>query len=270
MNKSENYLFIAVLNALFFIAVLVINSLASIIPLGGLNTGEISDLYPNLFVPVGLTFSIWGIIYLLLAIYVIYSFIFISRKSEIHENFVHNIGFLFIFSSLANICWILSWHYHKIPLSVVCMLILLLTLSSIYRTLKIGKSHASRQERLMVHLPFSVYLGWITVATIANITALFVAIQWNRFGLSESFWTIVVIIVAVISGLFFLFFRKDIAYAAVIDWALFGIYLKRTSLRLSEPDVVVITIVLIAIILLSVCLGFEAWLKIFRKKRNVL
>ncbi|MBI9099733.1 MAG: tryptophan-rich sensory protein [Spirochaetaceae bacterium] len=270
MSRLKNHLLLVVLNGISFIAILVFNSLASIIPLGGLNTGELSDLYPNLFVPAGLTFSIWGIIYILLAIYVVYSFIFIFRESENHYSFVDKVGLLFFFSSLANICWILSWHYRQVALSVVCMFILLISLLFIYQGLKIGNAHVSRKERLLIHLPFSVYTGWITVATIANITALLVHVNWKGFGLSESFWTIFLVIVATLFGLFFLFFRKDIAYAAVIDWALLGIYLKRTALRNSEPAEALITTVLIALIVLTSAIIIEPGIRAFKKKRIVL
>ena len=270
MNKSKKHLFLIVLNAISFAAVLVLNSLASIIPLGGLNTGELSDLYPNLFVPTGLTFSIWAIIYILLLTYVIYAFVYNAGVSKEHDNFIDKIGLLFFFSSLANICWILTWHYRLVALSLVCMLILLITLYSIYESLKIGKSHVSRNERLLVHLPFSVYFGWITVATIANVTAFLVDINWERFGLSESFWTILVIIVAVVLGMYFLYFRKDMAYTAVIAWALFGIYLKRTALRNSEPAEDIITTVVIALILLSAGIVITAIMKIFTKSKTIL
>ncbi|MDA3811063.1 MAG: tryptophan-rich sensory protein [Spirochaetaceae bacterium] len=263
MKISRNHTGLAILNAISFVAVLVFNSLASIIPLGGLNTGQISDLYPNLFVPAGLTFSIWGLIYLLLAVYVIYNFI--SK-----ESYIEKIGLLFFFSSLANICWIISWQYRHVLLSLFCILIILVTLIRIYQSLNIGHSHTSKKERYMVHLPFSVYFGWITVATIANVTAVLVDINWNRFGLSESFWTVAVIIVAITLGLIILFLRSDIAYALVVDWALLGILIKRLSLRQSISAQDVITTVIVGLVLLSSGILIQAVRMLFFKSRVVL
>jgi hypothetical protein len=109
---------------------------------------------------------------------------------------VDQIGWWFIVTSVANIAWIFAWHYERIFLSLLIMLVLLASLLKIYLGLGIGETAVSGAKKYLVHLPFSIYLGWITVATIANVTALLVAVEWNRFGLSEVFWTALVIIVA--------------------------------------------------------------------------
>jgi len=270
MKKTQSHLTIAIFNAFAFIAVLIVNSLANIIPLGGMNTGQISDLYPNLFVPAGLTFSIWGLIYILLALYVVYNFIYKVQEKDSRENFMDKIGYLFFFSSLGNICWVLSWHYRKMLLSLISMLIILITLIYIYQVLVIGKSHISKKERFFVHLPFSVYLGWITVATIANMTALLVNMKWNGWGLSESFWTVAVIIVAILIGLLILLKRKDIAFVAVIDWALLGILIKRRSLEGADSSQIVVSAVVFGLILLSSGIIYQIVRNLFFKDRNVL
>jgi hypothetical protein len=124
------------------------------------------------------------------------------------------------------------------------MLILLGGLLAIYLKLHVGKSEASKTEKYLVHLPFSVYLGWITIATIANVTALLVDINWNTFGLGEQFWAAAVIIVGIAIALSVLFTRRDIYYCLVVDWALLGILLKRLSVtNVTDQSVVVITII---------------------------
>lgn len=268
MEKSKKHLYLSVLNALVFIAVLIVNSLASIIPLGGLNTGQVSDLYPNLFVPAGFTFSIWGIIYILLAVYIIYSFAFKSHQSDKGITFMDKIGYLFLFSSLGNICWILSWQYRYVSLSLICMLIILISLFFIYKVLNIGRSPVFKKERLMVHLPISIYFGWISVATIANVTALLVNVEWNRFGLSEQFWTVAVIVVATALGLLILFSRNDIAYTVVILWAFWGILSKRLSLNQSDPAQAVIIAVSTAIFLLIMSIIIQIVRKMFFKSTS--
>ena len=123
-------------------------------------------------------------------------------------------------------------------------LILLGSLLAIYVRLNIGKSDAPKAERYLVHLPFSVYLGWITIATIANVTALLVDIDWMRWGLTQQFWAVAVIIVGIAIALSVLFTRKDIYYSLVVDWALLGILLKRFSVTtVPAQSVVVVTIV---------------------------
>jgi len=230
--------------------VVIVNALAVTLPINNKTTGELSDQYPNLFVPAGLTFSIWGVIYILLAIFVIYGLVVAIRKDSEKSSFIENIGILFLISCLANIGWIFAWHYEILPLSLVLMLILLGSLITIYLRLRIGKSDSTRTEKYLVHFPFSIYLGWITIATIANVTALLVDINWNTFGLGEPFWAVAVIIVGIGITLSVLFTRKDIFYCLVVDWALLGILLKR--LADSTPVQSVIVTAIIGMVLITV------------------
>jgi hypothetical protein len=243
MNKSRSVLILSILNLLGFLGTVVVNALANILPINGVTTGELSDRYPNLFVPAGLTFAIWGLIYVLLGIFVAYQLIPSVRRDAQKVDFVGRIGPLFFISCLANMGWIFAWQYQILSLSMVMMLILLGCLLAIYLKLNIGKSEAPKAQRYLVHLPFSVYLGWITIATIANVTALLVDINWGRWGLSEQFWAVAVIIVGIVIALSVLFTRKDIYYCLVVDWALLGILLKRLSATTPAQGVVVVTIV---------------------------
>jgi len=224
-------------------------------------TGELSDQYPNLFVPAGFTFSIWGVIYLLLAIFIVYQLVYAFRKNTQNSFFMEKIGILFFVSSIANLSWVFAWHFELVSLSLFLMLILLVSLMAIYVKLQIGRSDSSRSEKYLVHLPFSVYLGWITIATIANITALLVNLGWNRFGFSESFWTVAVIIIGIAISLTILFYRKDIFYCLVVDWALFGILMKRLTAD-AVPVQSIVTVVIIGLTFIS--LGIIV--QIIRKK----
>ncbi|MFC2006670.1 hypothetical protein ACFLUQ_00685 [Chloroflexota bacterium] len=242
MNKSK-LLILAILNLIGFLGTIIVNGLSSAIPINGKTAGELSDKYPNLFVPTGLTFSIWGLIYILLAIFVTYGLIIAARKDTDKSSFIGNINVFFFISCLANIGWIFAWHYEVVPLSLILMLVLLTTLITIYLRLQIGKSDSPQTEKYLVHLPFSVYLGWITIATIANVTALLVYINWNTFGLGEQFWTVAVIIVGIVISLSVLLTRKDILCCLVVDWALLGILLKRLADSAPVQSVIVVTIV---------------------------
>jgi hypothetical protein len=256
MKNSQSHRSLAIANLVGFVIVVVVNALATTIPLGGMTTGQLSDLYPNLFVPSGLTFSIWGIIYLLLGIYVVYGLIFSIRKTEPDNSFMEKVGTLFIISCVANAGWIFSWQYRILPLSLVCMLILLLSLIFIYRQLNVGRSNAKPSEKYMVHLPMSIYIGWISIATIANVTALLVYYKWNRFGISEQAWAIIMIAIGIVLGLLMLFNRKDIFYALVVDWAVLGILLKRIAADGNSTQGVIVTSI-IGMCLVTVGIVFQ-------------
>jgi len=250
MNRSRSVLILSILNLLGFLGTVAVNALANILPINNITTGALSDLYPNLFVPTGLTFAIWGLIYVLLGIFVIYPLIPSVRRDPQKVDFVQKIGPLFFISCLANIGWIFAWHYQILPLSLIFMLILLGCLLFIYLRLNVGKSETTRAERYFAHLPFSVYLGWITIATIANVTALLVNTNWNTWGLGEQFWAVAVIIVGIAIALSMLFTRKDIYYSLVVDWALLGILLKRLSVT-TVPDQSVVIVTIVGLVLIT-------------------
>jgi len=225
--KNKTLQLLQVGNISIVILTIIVNSLANILPIGGKNTGELSDNIPNLFVPAGLTFSIWGIIYVLIIIFAVYLAKDLFKKEKTTKPFLEKISFFFILANLANIIWIFLWHYEQILLSLLAMILLFVSLLFIYLRLNIGIEKVSIKEKLCVHVPISVYIGWITVATIANVTAVLVKIGWDGFGINEEIWTILVIIVATIITILIIVNRKDYAYSAVIIWALLGIYIKR-------------------------------------------
>jgi hypothetical protein len=244
MKKTKSCIFFSFLNLIGYLGMVTVNGLANALPINNKTTGELSDQYPNLFVPAGLTFAIWGVIYLLLAVFIIYQFIVAFRKTATPSSLLKKIWMLFFVSSIANLGWIFAWHHERVLLSLPLMLILLASLIGIYLRLGIGRSEASRAEKYLVHLPFSIYLGWITIATIANVTALLVSVGWNRFGLSQQFWTVLVIIVGIALAFIALFHRKDIFYVLVVDWALLGILLKRLAAdAVPIRSIVIVTVV---------------------------
>jgi len=216
-------------NILAVILTIIVNALANILPIAGKNTGELSDNIPNLFVPAGITFAIWGVIYVLIILFSVYLAKDLFKKEKTTKPFLEKISFFFIIASLANIIWIFLWHYEQILLSLLAMILLFVSLLFIYLRLNIGVEQVPLKEKLFVHVPISVYLGWITVATIANVTAVLVTIGWDGFGISEQIWAMLVIIVAAIITILMLVTKKDYAYSAVIIWALIGIYLKRIA-----------------------------------------
>lgn len=260
-NKLLQFLQIG--NIIAVILTIIVNSLANILPIGGKLTGEISDNIPNLFAPAGLTFSIWGVIYILIILFSIHLARDLFKKEKITKPFIEKISFLFILASFANILWIFLWHYEQILLSLIAMIILFTSLLMIYIRLNIGIEKISFKDKILIHMPISVYLGWITVATIANITAFLVTIKWNGFEISEVLWMILLLIIISILTILVLIKRKDYAYSSVIIWALIGIAIKRYA---DDPiygvQIEIFNTAVIAIIIILCVILFQ----IIRKK----
>lgn len=250
MKEESSARTLSILSLVGFAAVITLNTLATTLPLGGMTTGQLSDLYPNLFVPAGITFSIWGIIYLLLAAFVVYSLIS-AWKGPVERSFVERIGLLFIATCVANCGWILAWQYRLVGLSLLFMLLLLAALLFIYFRLGIGRAKAPAAVRYLVHLPMSIYLGWIAIATLANVTALLAAHRWA--GAASQGWAIAMIVVGVLLAIGAALWRRDPFYALVADWALLGIYLKRSAdLAAPAQAVVVASVVGFAIVTVAI------------------
>lgn len=218
---------LVILNLIGVIIMITVNTLANALPINNMNTGELSDLYPNLFVPAGITFSIWGLIYFLLVCFALRALIGVFNNNDKVTMKVDQIGYWFFISCLANAAWIFAWHYMQIEISVAIMLVLLVSLIVIYTRLRKLPLLYTKSEYFFLQLPFGIYLGWITIATIANITALLVHLQWNRFGLSEDVWLTIMLIIAVGLTMYVIKLKKDFEYAAVVIWALAGIIIKR-------------------------------------------
>jgi hypothetical protein len=223
------------LNLLLFAAMIVMNYLANALPLNNRNTGDISDSFPNLFVPAGITFSIWGVIYLLLIIYCVVQFTGSNQLA------ISKISWLFGVSCILNALWIVTWHYGKLPLSLIIMIGMLCSLiyiNILIKDLPIGLIKAS----------FGIYLGWICIATIANVTALLVYYNWNGFSIPEEMWTIIMISAgALIVSL--TLHRVDNPYIGLsVIWAFIGIIIKRQGDYMSIVITALIALILVGVV----------------------
>lgn len=253
---------IAIANFLILAVVITVNGMANALPINGHTTGELSDMYPNLFVPAGITFSIWGIIYLLLIVFVVFQLFEAFRRGSA-SNIFHAIGYWFVVAGVANISWILAWHYIHPVLSLVVMVVLLASLTIIYIHLDYLKPDFGRAEKYFVLPCFSVYLGWITVATIANTTAVLVHLGWKGGGIDHSFWTILMIAIATIMGLYLIMKKNDWLYALVIIWALLGIFIKQNAAEEYHRSIIIAAITGMAVNVIGIFVLFAG--KIFRK-----
>jgi benzodiazapine receptor len=216
-------------NILSVALALTVNILASALPLNGQNTGEISDRFKVYFVPAGYVFAIWGIIYIGWIAFAIYQ----ARPAQRENPRLRNLGYWFAMSGVFNAAWLFCWHYNRFGLSVLVMLGLLISLIVSYLKLDVGRTSVSAAEKWSVDIPFSSYLGWISVATIANISDYLYFINWDGFGIAPQTWAVIMIVVASLLGLIMTFARRDSAYTFVLAWSFAGIAVKQAA----EPSV---------------------------------
>lgn len=223
------------------LAMFVVNALANILPINGMTTGALSDAIPIYFVPAGYVFSIWGLIYAGLVVYMISMFTNFTKEDKAIYPWV-------IISSIANTAWIFLWHYQLVYVSVIAMVIILASLIAISLIL-----YKAKKVSILKTLPFNIYLGWISVASIANIAAALYLANWNGFGISPEVWSAIMIVIA--TGLaVYSILKKRYAYSLVILWAVIGILVKFSGL--SNSIEVASTLGILAII--SV-LGFRLY-----------
>lgn len=213
--------------AVIFVTILTItvNALANILPINGLETGVISDNFPVLFTPAGYVFSIWGLIYTGLIAYTIYQALPAQRANPR----LRAIGWLYVASGLANSLWIFLWHYLQFGWSVLVIAVVLVSLVLIYARLYPARQSVSRGELWTTHIPFSIYLGWLTVATVANTAVWLYDLGWSGAPLTPALWTVTMLAVATVLGLFFGLRLHDAAYVLVLAWAFAGIWVKQSA-----------------------------------------
>ncbi len=252
MNSTDNFRLFQILNIIAVLFSIVVNSLANIVQFFGVTTGEVSDLFFNYFTPIGYTFAIWGVIYTLIFVFMVYQ----ARTSQRSESYLKEIGFLYLLASIFNVAWLVMFHYAAvvpfiIVVDMVPILLFFLTLMWTYLRLGIGVKEVSRGVKLAVHLPVSVYFGWLSVALVANIAA---ALNFLIPGIpdpTQHLLTVVILAVVLLIALLTLFKRRDFAFGLVIVWATTGIAWKWTAIPLLFFTAAgVAVIVFVAILLL--------------------
>ena len=265
MGNKAGKVAVKVITTVTFLGMVAVNALANILPINGVNTGQVSEAYPNLFAPAALTFAIWGLIYLLLAGFTLYQLgLFQGYKYAVKTELLHVIGIIFSISSLANAAWIFAWHYGLIPLSMLLMIVILICLIAINQITK--QEILSLREKTFIRLPFSVYFGWITVAAIANMTVLLVSRGWNGFGMAEAVWAIIIVIVGMLIGAATTVKNRDAAYGLVLVWAYSGILIKHMSpggFAGRYPEIIAVVGVCIILLLAAVIYSYFSRPRLF-------
>ena len=216
---------LSVVNTVVTLAVIIVNALATSLPLNGLDTGEISDRFEIYFVPAGYVFSIWGLIYLGLMAFTVYQ----ALPSQRENPHVRRIGLLYTLNGVANIVWLFLWHYEVFDFTLLAMLTILGSLIAIFLMLWSGRNELSRTDRWAILVPFSIYLGWISVATVANATQLLYYLNWGGWGISPEVWAVVMLVVAAGIAVAMSLRHGSLAYAGVFVWAYIGIALKHSD-----------------------------------------
>jgi translocator protein len=231
---------------------ITVNALANILPINGLNSGEISDLYPSLFTPAGYVFSIWSLIYVLLIAFVVFQ----ALPSQKDNPRLERLGYAFAISCLFNSLWIFAWHYRQVVLSEFLIVGLLVSLIVCYERLQIGKVKVPRAEAITTHLTFSIYTGWLTVAVVANTCVMLLELGFDG-GTFKPMWGVVTVLAALAVGATFTYLCQDIAYGLVLVWAFVGIAVAQGGVT---PSVVVTALIAAAVMLvLAVWRGGQRW-----------
>lgn len=212
-------------NIIAFIIVIAVNMMANAIPIGGQTTGEVSAKYSSLFTPADYVFSIWGLIYLGLSAFIIFQ----ALPGQRNNDLLAKIHKMFVLNCMANAAWIFVWHFDLLWLSLLVMFIILGTLLQIYRLLSIARRTVAFSQRWFVNLPFSLYLGWMTVATIANISVVQTGMGWDNFGIHAVNWTLIKLAITGAIGAAVVLLRRDIIFVVAIVWAAFGIAVNQAA-----------------------------------------
>ena len=217
-----------VLNVLMTVAVITINVLANALPINGKNTGEISDRFPIFFVPAGYVFAIWGLIYLGLIAFSIYQALPGNRDAA----WLKKITPFYLLGNAANIVWIFLWHFEQFALTWIAMLVILGSLLVITSMLFKDKETSGAGFRWLTKVPFSLYVGWISVATVANLSQVLYFLNWGGWGIAPQVWALVMLIVAALIAVLNLLVRRDYVYVLVFIWAYIGIALAQSTTAL--------------------------------------
>jgi hypothetical protein len=213
------------LNIVGFILTIIVNTLSQTLPINNQTAAEIANRYPIFFLPANFTFSIWGVIYLGLLGFTIYQ----ALPSQRENPLLRRIGYWFFLTCVVNSAWLFAYHYNLYTLSMLPMLILLGSLIAIHLRLNIGKERVSTANHWLIHVPFSIYLGWIAVATIANASyVLYVDFGWQDVASGQLATFMMLAIGAALAGLM-IFIRNTPAFAFVVIWAFMGIYARHIA-----------------------------------------
>jgi benzodiazapine receptor len=257
---TDNFRKFQIINIFAVVFTIVMNALANIIPFNGVNTGTVADSFPNYFTPPGYVFAIWGVIYVLLFVFMIFQ----AKKDQVGAEYLGKIGYLYLLGAVLNVAWLILFHYSygNTPLllwSEFLIVGFLIVLLFTYVRLEIGIKEVPLRQKLAIHLPTSVYAGWISLATIANTAALLNANLTIAVDV-QYLWTALVLIVVLLITTLMIVLRRDIAFGLVVIWASTGIASKWMSIPLIFNTAIIVAIIVALLILIVPFIRKKNWI----------
>ncbi len=235
-------------NLVAVILAFVTNILSNLVPVGGMNVGQIANKYFNdvLVLPANFAFSIWGLIYIGLISFVVYQ----AFERHKHHPRLERIGYWLAGASLAQIFWIILFQYQAFTTSVIAMLIILICLIILYLRLNINLDSTAGKEKWFIDYPISLYLGWISVATIVNIASTLHAFNWNGWGISPLVWAVTMLLIGTALATYLFFKRNDRVYPGVVAWAYLAIAIKHMYTPFLATIAIALAIFLASLVIL--------------------
>ncbi len=222
---------LAILNLVFYVIAFAVSNLSQLKIFGGITNADISNKYDTVFTPAGITFAIWGVIYLSLFGFTIYHLIR-AYKDDVHSEAnkdVLKIENLFIINNIATTFWVFAFTYEYLLTSMLLIIVQLIALVKIFINLNLFDNDKTFSSKLFTAFPLTIYFAWLCVANIANISLYLVSVNWDGFGIAPAVWAMVMIIVTVVLSAFIIIKKKNPFFGLVVVWALYGIVLKRTA-----------------------------------------
>jgi hypothetical protein len=225
---------LAVLNIIFFVIAFAVSNLSQLKIFGGVTNADISNKYATVFTPAGITFAIWGVIYLSLFGFTIYHVIK-AFKDDVHSEAsqaILRIDYLFIINNIATTFWVFAFTYEYLLASMILIIIQLITLLMIFIRLNLFDIDKSFYNKLFTQFPLSIYFAWLCVANVANISLYLVSIGFTQFnGLGEVEFALIMILIIIMISLYIIGSKRNVFFGLVIIWSLYGIQLKRASIN---------------------------------------
>lgn len=255
-----NFKFLYFLNVVGLLAMIIINAMANLLPINDQRTDTIASQYDNLFMPAEFTFNIWSIIFAGLIAFVIYLGVGLKRNKPVPELVLGQLGIVFFLSCIANLGWIIAWHFEQFTLTIIFSSTLLLALIDLNKRIRTISSENSTQSDFswFVRMPFGLYLGWMCIAVLSNVTVFLHSNEWH-FGLSESLWSLMMIIASGFIALWLLSRFRLISAAMAVAWGIAGILFKRLNQEI-PVSIQVVSVLMLVLIGIGIA-------RIYRKKQ---
>lgn len=230
-----------------------------IFAVNGMAVGEVSDAFFGdvLIIPAGFAFSIWGLIYFgILALAVAQAWPGHGDNPHFEEARIPLIA-----NMICNFGWIVFWQSLVFPVATAILVLQFATAVWLYYAMGIPSRPAFSKVETWIRPAMSLYLGWLTVATVVGVAVLLNYWEWGAFGLSMGAWVSIMLVIVAAVGFALTLWWDDPVYTLALVWGLIGV-----ALRPDQAGVVMVTAV-VAVLFLALVIGIQVWVGI--RKRQV-